>query len=53
MNYKYCLVKISLAPEYVGKFALLKDEMTVQENKPYILFYLFFKTFVLTPKRKL
>jgi len=33
MNYKYCLVKISLAPEYVGKFALLKDEMTVQVKR--------------------
>ena len=30
MNYKFCLVKIKLLPEYESKFSLLKDEMTVQ-----------------------
>ena len=33
MNYKFCLVKIKLLPEYAAKFGLLKDELTVQVTK--------------------
>lgn len=33
MNYKYCLVKIKLLPEFESKFSLLKDEMTVQVKR--------------------
>ena len=33
VNYKYCLVKIKLGPEFESKFSLLKDEMTVQVKR--------------------